>query len=316
MGFSLASIICIVGIAGLFYLDRDKSLRTSKALWLPVTWLWIVGSRPVSAWLGISPSGPGANVQLDGSPADALVFLVLLVAAVSVLFGRKSRTVALLRASAPVIIYFIYCLLSVLWAPYPEVAFKRWIKDVGDLAMVLVVATEAEPTAALRRLFSRVGFVLLPVSVLLIRYSDLGHEFDVDGNAYNTGVTTNKNTLGLITFVFSLGAVWSVHTLLRAKGEPGRGRRLLAQGTLLVFGVVLLMMAHSATSGACLTLGAMLILATGLPSIGRRPRAVHALVFAILLAGGLTMLLGGEGSVVHALEGIRTLPGAPTFGRR
>jgi O-antigen ligase len=135
----------------------------------------------------------------------------------------------------------------------------------------------------------------------LIRYSDLGHGFDVDGNFYNIGVATNKNGLGMITFIVSIGTVWTIHALLRARGEPGRGRRLLAQGTLLVFGVVLLMMAHSATSGACLTLGTVLILATGLPSIGRRPRAVHALVLAILLAGGFTMLLGGEGSVVHAL---------------
>jgi hypothetical protein len=55
MNPSSALFLFAVGIAGLFYLDRDNSIRTSKALWLPVIWLWIVGSRPVSAWLGLSP---------------------------------------------------------------------------------------------------------------------------------------------------------------------------------------------------------------------------------------------------------------------
>ena len=70
MNPSLASVICACGTAGLFYLGRDNTIRTSKALWLPVIWIWIVGSRPVSAWLGVSP--PGGNVQLDGSPLTPL----------------------------------------------------------------------------------------------------------------------------------------------------------------------------------------------------------------------------------------------------
>src|ERR1039458_1398450 len=301
MSFLQASIAFIIGIGGLFYLERDKSFTTSKALWLAVIWLWIVGSRPVSVWLEISPSGQGLNQQLEGSPIDAFIFLVLLVAAIVVLFRRKSRTTAILRASIPIVVYFIYCLLSVLWAPYPEVALKRWIKDVGDLAMVLVVLTEVDPTAALRRIFSRVGFILLPASILLIKYSDLGHQIDKWGNYTNIGVTTNKNTLGMITFVLLLGTVWALCTILRAGRTPNRKRHLLAQGTLLAFGVAVLFMAHSATSGACFTLGTVLILATNLPLIRRRPGAVHALVLTLLIVGGVTMLFGGEGAAAHAL---------------
>lgn len=38
-----AAYVC--GIAGLFYLDRDNSVRTSNALWLPVVYIWAVRSR-------------------------------------------------------------------------------------------------------------------------------------------------------------------------------------------------------------------------------------------------------------------------------
>ena len=169
MNPSIASLICACGIAGLFYLDRDDSVRTSKALWLPVVYLWIIGSRPFSFWLGVAPSN-GANVQLDGSPVDALFFGLLLAAAVVVLIRRGKRTRTLITANWPILIYFLYCLVSVGWSYHPDVALKRWIKAIGDLAMVLIVVTDGQPVAALRRLFSRVGFLLLPTSVLFIKY--------------------------------------------------------------------------------------------------------------------------------------------------
>ncbi|MGD0778721.1 MAG: hypothetical protein ABSC05_38570, partial [Candidatus Solibacter sp.] len=140
----IALFICIVGIAGLFFLDRDTSVRNSKALWLPVIWLWIVGSRPVSVWFGIAPPAD-VDVQLHGSPVDRFVFLVLLAAGIVVLIRRSSRTSALLKASWPILIYFAFCLLSVLWSDFPFIAFKRWTKAIGDLVMVLIVVTDAEP---------------------------------------------------------------------------------------------------------------------------------------------------------------------------
>ena len=168
MNPSLASLICACGVAGLFYLGRDNTVRTSKALWLPVIWIWIDGSRPVSAWLGIGPTG--GNVQLDGSPFDAAIFGALLAAAIGVLIRRNRRTRTLLAANWPILIYFFYCLISVAWSYHPDVSFKRWIKAIGDPAMALIIATDGQPVAAFRRLISRVGFLLLPASVLLIKY--------------------------------------------------------------------------------------------------------------------------------------------------
>ncbi len=301
MSPSLATIICAVGIAGLFFLDRDNTVRTSKGLWLAVAWLWIVGSRPVSAWLGVSPAN-GTNVQLEGSPLDAAVFGILLAAAVIVLILRGRRTRTFLTANGPILIYFLYCLVSVLWSDFPDVAFKRWIKAIGDLAMVLIVVTDVDPTAALGRLFSRIGFLLLPTSILLIRYYDyLGRGYTPDGEPMNTGVAVTKNMLGVLLLVISLGAVWRILTLLRDKGQPNRGRHLLAQGALLAFGMALFKMADSATSLSCFVLGTILLLATGLPSIRLRPGRVHLLVAGIVLAATLAMLLGGQSGVTHAL---------------
>lgn len=301
MSPSLAVLAYACGIAGLFLLDRDSSVPTSKALWIPVIWLWIVGSRPVSVWLGITPAD-ATNVQLD-SPVDRFSFLALLAVGLIVLLCRSRKVIPLLKSNGPILCFCVFCLLSVGWSGFPDVAFKRWVKAMGDLVIVLIIATDADPKEAFKRVLSRVSFVLLPPSVLLIKYfPNLGRGFSPwDGTPWNTGVTTNKNSLGVIVWVLALGALWRVLTLLRSKGQANRGRHLLAQAAVLSFGVALLVLANSATSRACFGLGTVLMLGARLPAISRRPRAVHALVLTMILTSTITILFGGGAGIAHAM---------------
>lgn len=301
MIFWIALLISSTGIAGLFFLNRDKSTRNSAALWLPVIWLWIVGSRPVSAWLGVRGDGGTLASTLDGSPLDAAVFGILVLAGIVVLFSRMSKTKALLRVSGPIIIYFLYCLMSVTWSPIPGPAFKRWTKAIGDLIMVLIVVTDGKPIVALQRVFARIGFILFPASIFLIRYTDLGRGYTPDGAPENIGVTSNKNSLGLIAFLVSIGALWNVRALLIDKKAPNRTRRLVAQLTLLTFGIVLLEMAHCATGGTCFILGSGLMFATSLGAVRKRPSRVATLCLVVVLAGGLGMLFGGGSALSESL---------------
>jgi len=163
----------------------------------------------------------------------------------------------------------------------------------------VVVVTEAQPPAALKRLFSRTAFVLFPASILLAKYyPNLSRYYTPEGMPLIGGVTTNKNILGVGAFVLALGALWQVLALINDRKQAHRMRRLVAQCTLLFLGIELLVMAHSATSGACFVLGAFLMLA--IPRI-RRPTALHALVLVILLGGGLVNLLGIQGGVMNAM---------------
>src|SRR5450631_86670 len=143
MNTILASFICVCGIGGLFYLDRDKTLQTSKALWLPILWIIIAGSRPITSWFSA-----GANVDVDASPIDVGIYGILLAAAVAVLVARRRWTKILLVANWPILLYFFFCLISVTWSFEPDVSFKRWIKAIGDLAMVLVIVTDRQPMVA------------------------------------------------------------------------------------------------------------------------------------------------------------------------
>lgn len=299
---SVAALIYVIGIAGLFYLDRDVSVRPSKALWLPIIWLGFNGTRPLSAWLGINMASVAQGQLPSESRLDQAVAGGLILFGAIVVIRRRGDVRGLLRASWPILLYFLYALVSLSWSDYPVWGLKRWVRSWGDVIMVLIVVTDARPTAALRRLFSRLGFILLPTSLLLIKYYPvLGTSYDAWGARENTGLTTDKNMLGVMVFIVTLGTLWQVLTVLRDREQPNRKRRLLAQSTLLAFGIDLLFTAHSATSGACFILGAGLVLALTLPLFRRRPQAVHALVLAVLLGGGVAYLLGAEPATVRAL---------------
>ena len=302
MNPSLALALYAVGVGCLFYLDRDSTDRPSKALWLPVIWLWIDGSKPVSAWLGMNPQVQIGGQLPETSALDQLIAAVLILFGLIALSRRRKELMAVLRLSWPVVLYFSYALLSLLWSDYSGWGLKRWARAIGELVMVLVVATDAHPGKAVRRLLSRVGFVLLPASVLLIKYFPaLGRAYDQWGFQMNVGVTSNKNMLGVSAFVLALGAAGQVLRLYRDRKQPNWGRQMLAQCVLLCFGMDVLLIAHSATSGACFALGTGLMFLATLPRMRRNPAMVHMLVFVILLVGSLMWIFGGTAAAVHAM---------------
>ena len=88
--------------------------------------------------------------------------------------------------------------------------------------MVLIVLTDSDPFAATKRLVARVGFVLIPASVLLIKY------YPALGRVYNiwtwepmfVGVTEHKNTLGMLCMVLGLGFEWRFLLAYRDRRRP------------------------------------------------------------------------------------------------
>lgn len=303
MSSSLALCVFIAGVAGLFYLDRDKSVHTSNALWLPVIWLSIAGSRSPFSWFGMSGAPEILGQLPESSLPDLLLAGSLMLIGLFVLIRRGKEVTNLLKASWPITLYFAFCLISLVWSDFPLWGLKRWVRALGDVIMILVVFTDLQPITAFKRLFSRVGFVLLPASVLLIRYyPGLGSGWDPWGQAQMfTGVTTNKNVLGNLVYLIGLGVLWQIFGLTRDKKQPNRSRRLLAQGTLAVMGIYLLYIAHCATANACIILGVGLMLVLSLPLFRRRPAAVHAFILTLALVGGLGYVLGAKAAITEAL---------------
>jgi exopolysaccharide production protein ExoQ len=311
MSPSVATIVCIAGIAALFALDRESNARVSKALWIPFVWLLLSTSRPASAWLVVfgfksaaAPNDAPDYYYLDGSPIDRKMLFCLLAIGIVVLAGRWRQVGKLLLNNKLLLVFFFYCALSIFWSDYTFVAFKRWIKSLGDLVFVLMVFTDLQPAVAVRRLLTRAGFVLVPLSVLFVKYyGDLGRMYNpwTFLPAY-TGVTENKNELGMLCLIFGVGSVWCLLDLIQSRTDTHRARRMLSHCVLLAMVFWLFWMADSVTSIACFSLAAAVMIATSFRVIARRPVVVLMLVagvigiafYALFLSSGMVESLGRD----------------------
>lgn len=306
----LATFVCFAGIFGLIWLDRDPAVRTSPALWLPLVWFLISGSRHVSFWFGMTPAGTSA-AYLEGSPLDAIVYAVLLLMAVAVLARRRHAVVALVRRNPALVLFILYCAVSVVWSDFPGVALKRWIKSLGDYSMILLLLTDAQPLAAVRKVLSRVSFILLPLSILFIKYyPQLGRAYAShwEGTVYYTGVSDTKNMLGMVCLVFGFTAFWR---LIIARQLPQRQRRKMyaVHGMIVLMAIYLLKVSDSKTSLACFALTGGLLVAHTFSNVFRR-RAVLNLTIGLIVGGCVSVLFLGFGSdALSALGRNSTLTG-------
>jgi len=302
-----ATAIFVVGILGLFWLDRDNQLRPSKALWIPVAWLFINSSRPLSLWLsalGLSHDAPTstADMYLEGSPIDGSLFTILLIAGLVALATRLQLVVPILGRNAPILMYFVYCLLSILWSAFPWVTFKHWNKGIGDVVVALIVLTDPAPAAAFRRLFTRVGFVLIPLSVLFSRYlGDLGRNYSFGGVQMYTGVTTQKNSLGILCLVIGLYFLWSFVVFWRDRKAARRAQHLIAHAVILAMVVYLLWICNSMTCISCLSMAGGVMVLASRPTVFRRSWLVHFLVAATLCFSSFALFFDSGGDLLQGV---------------
>lgn len=306
----IAAIVFTAGIVGLFVLDRRQGVRTSWAIVLPMLWLFIAGSRPVSAWLNMAPVG-SPDQYLEGSPIDRAVYALLIASGLVVLSGRWAAVAAIARRNWPFLIFIGYCLISITWSDYSGVAAKRWVKSLGDYVMVLILLTERQPVEAVKRALARVGFVLLPLSVLFVKYyPDMGRAYAArwTGTQFFVGVSTDKNMLGMVCLVFGFTAAWRV---MEAWSGPRRDRNrlLLAHGVVLSFAVWLLFLSNSMTALNCFALTTVLVAAYRLSKFVRKRRVLHCAVAAVVLVCVAVLFLNVGGGALEAIGRNPTLTG-------
>lgn len=290
---SLFAVITCAGILFLFWLDRSAE-RLSKATWLPTIWLIIASSRPVSSWMTFSsPNGP-YDSYVDGSPFDRNVLMLLLALACWVLYGRFSRVAGFIRVNAPILVFLLYCGVSAVWADYPFVVLKRWIRTIGDIVMLLIILTDPNWTEALKRVLMRVGYVLIPLSLLFIRFfPSLGRAYSPGGAPMWTGVGTDKNALGALCMLFGVALLWRGLTLYADQHAKFRNRQLLTIGGLFAMVLYLVLIVDSKTALACFALAGVLIVLTQ-SRFFRKPALVSVMMLTMISAC-YAVLFGGIG---------------------
>jgi hypothetical protein len=138
----LATFLTIALIVFLFRRDLRQNPEVTGALWIPVIWMVIIGSRPVSVWLNMFGVNVNIGSQDEGSLVDSCFYFALIAISFYVLTQRQVSLREILQNNGWLAVFFVYCFLSITWSEHPFVSFKRWIKVLGHPMVVLVLPTE------------------------------------------------------------------------------------------------------------------------------------------------------------------------------
>ena len=257
----VALFLTVAFVFFLFRRDVREQPNVTGALWLPLIWVLLMGSRSVAQWLHVFDFNTLGSLE-EGSPLDAAVYSSLIIAGLYVLNKRQVSLSEVFRNNGWLMAFLLYCFIAILWSDFPFVAFKHWIKVLGHPIMVLILFTEPDPNEALVRLMKRSAYVLLTFSILAIKYyPDIGRQVDEStGLLMNAGIAQSKNGLGCVCLILGFFLVWYFLKTWRSEKSKARRDELRLLGGLLVMIAWLLRKSHDATATLCLLIAIAVIL--------------------------------------------------------
>lgn len=268
----VALILWFILLLALLYFDPAKDARTSPALWVPVIWMFIVGSRLPSQWLG-GQVGQAAEALQEGNPLDRSVYFILMLLAIGILISRSFNWGNFFARNLALMAFVCFALVSVCWSDFPFVAFKRWFRDLGNYLVVLVVLSDPHPFEAICTLLRRLCYLLIPLSVLLVKYyPQIGRRYDPwHGAVMYVGPTTGKNLLAALALVSALFFFSDTVTRWSDRNERRTKRIILVNFAFIGMTLWVLNLANSATSRVCLLIGCLVIAAANSKLFRRYP---------------------------------------------
>jgi len=253
----IALLLCTTFVLFLLRLDRKQFPEVSISLWIPTVWVLISSSKPLGVWFGVG----GVDME-SGSPLDRLVLSVIFCLGLIVLLRRRFNWIHAMHENPWITILIAYMFASIFWSDIPFSSFKRCIRELVALTMAFLVSSEKKPLSALQSLFTRIIYILIPFSLLLIKYyPNLGVEYGRwSGSLMWIGVASQKNGLGLLCLFAFFFLVWTLIKRWQGRDVPVAWYQTPIELYLLVLTTWLFMgpnlsLAYSATSTIALTVG-------------------------------------------------------------
>lgn len=311
---ALMLIGCSVYVMTLLRLEHNQSWNLSRTLWIPTTWMLYIASKPLAVWFHAG----GADFE-SGSPLDRIFLTVLLCIGVVALVTKGFSWSHALRSNVLVVVLLGYMLLSLLWSDIPLVAFKRWTRELIAVVMAFLVSSELDPRQAMRSVFRRTAYVLVPYSLLLIKYFPAyGIEYGRwSGAQMWIGVATQKNSLGRLCLIAVFFLTWALVTGRRARAAAAAQPHALADASVLaIAGFIILGPGGQYSATALMSVSVGLALLWCLSWIRRRGMTLGAnsltlLILVVIAVGACQPFIGGSsvGRVSSSLGRDSTLTG-------
>jgi exopolysaccharide production protein ExoQ len=275
----LFCLFCLFG----FSADARERKGVTSATWLPLLWMVICASRSVGQWLNLSspvsvatssamPTGAG------GSLADQVVLGASIILGIIILFKRREATTAVLKNNKALLVFTFYLGLTVSWSAIPEASFRSWVRLTGNLIMAGVLATEPQPAESIRSVFRRTAYLLVPLSVVLVKYfPQMGTFYSHLGGQIWAGAALMKNGLGHLALVASFFVVWDMISTWKARGGM-KSATIWLDLAVLVMSLWLLRGSSSSAALGCLIAGTGMLIIFNMPIMRKNFKKIGALV--------------------------------------
>lgn len=244
----LALVICVLSVGYFLSVEKKQHPHVSNAQWLPTIWILYTASRPLGTWFRVSISDPET-----GSPLDRAFLLTFLFVILVLLRRRKINWVRELRANTWLFVVLGFMFVSIAWSEIPFASIKRFTREIIVVLAGFAILTDKNPAEALVSVLYRAIYIMVPFSLLLIKY------FPRYGVSYGrwsgdqtwTGVAQQKNGLGQLCAVAVFLIVWRLATKYRS--PDGRRDRIVSLIELIMLAMAVAMLrgpggAYSATS--------------------------------------------------------------------
>jgi len=294
MNPQIALIVCTIFVLFLLTIEHRSFKDNSLAVWIPSIWLMLIASRPLGVWFGASEGGNEA-----GSALDRWVLSALALAAVAVILLRRFKWISIMKQHKWLVLLLGYMFLSTFWSDITLIALRRWVRELVFFIMALTMMSENDPRYALESIVRRTAYVLLPFSLVLIKYyPQLGRQYGLfSGIEMWTGVTNQKNSLGRLCMISAIFLLFSIYRSWRDRKSGGKILSKWADAVIIFLAMYLLKGSNSATSLVCFTLGAFIFicfhqlrkLRITVPLTG-----ILVLTIFLIAYGAATPLLGGK----------------------
>ena len=215
MSSNLALLLGIGFIIVCIRQHTKNDINVPASLWIFTIWFFIIGSRPLMLWINPSPMAvEEAYDNTGGSMANIIFFLAFTVIAAITLARRGTDILSIIKSNTFLFVLLAYCGISCVWSDYPFTSFRRWIRMIFEIVVVLAIVSDANRTETLKCLLSRYSSVAIPLSLVLLKYfPHLGTAWSGSGMKMWTGVATHKNAFGAAMGVCIIFFLWKTLVL-------------------------------------------------------------------------------------------------------
>ena len=309
-----ALLLCTVFVLFLLWLEKKQASSMALSLWIPTIWMLLIASKPLALWFMMQDD------TNEGSLLDRNLLILLLLIGLLLLIKRRFNLSRAIRENIWLMMLIGFMLISILWTDIPFMSFKRWIRELVAVVMAFLVLTERNPHQAMESIFRRTVYILIPFSLLLIKYYP---QYGVDygrwsGELMWVGVTMQKNGLGRLCLIAAFFLIWTFIKRWQGRDPSAVKYQTYAEIVVLILAFWLLngpsIISMSATAVASMAAGLAVFVGLLLMKkwkIYAAANTLVAIIAAVIIFGTIMVFTGGStiGSFTSSVGRDATLTG-------